>query len=146
MNNYNDYYNFIDNYNNNLNNYMNKLNTQNYSKIDPYQGFLRGNLFDNLYVPYMNYKPRELNPDNEKEYYMLMVQTYAFAAHDLTLYLDVNPNDSNAIKLRNKYLEMYNEAKTQYENKYGPITLNSNLLDTNTWIWDSKKWPWEGNK
>ena len=26
--------------------------------IDPYEGFIRGNLFENLYDPYKNYKPQ----------------------------------------------------------------------------------------
>ena len=32
----------------------------NNSNIDPKEGFLRGNLFNNLYDEYKNYKPQEL--------------------------------------------------------------------------------------
>lgn len=145
MNNYFDYFNYPNGYNNA---YVKKsANNHNTSeKIDPYKGFLRGNLFDNLYVPYMNYKPIEVNPANEKEYDMFMVQMYSFAAHDLNLYLDVNPNDDEAIKLREKYFNMYIEAKMKYENKYGPIDISSDLLNSSPWMWNTKKWPWEGNK
>lgn len=148
MNDYMNYYNYMNGYNNNYTKSETVKNNSNYnnSNIDPYQGFLRGNLFDNLYVPYMNYKPAKLNPTSEREYDMLMVQMYSFAAHELNLYLDVKPNDSNAIKLRNKYFDMYMEAKAQYENKYGPIDLSSELLDKSPWMWDTKKWPWEGIK
>lgn len=124
--------------------YANKNDNNN--NLDPYEGFLRGNLFYNLYVPYKNYKYRQINPVSEKEYNMLMVQAYAFAAHDLELYLDVNPNDSNAIVLRNKYFDLYKSFKNQYENKYGPICLDSNLLNNKTWLWNTKVWPWEGDK
>lgn len=126
-----------------MNNYRNYYN---YSNLDPYKGFLRGNLFDNLYVPYKNYKFREINPTNEREYDMLMLQMYGFDVHDLDLYLDVYPDDSEAIKIRKQYFDKYMAAKANYENKYGPISLSSNLLDNNPWLWDTKVWPWEGNK
>ena len=66
----NNYYNYGFNSNNNQNNTLNK-------KIDntnPSVGFERGNLFDNLYEPYKNYKPVDLNPKTEKEYLMYQVQ------------------------------------------------------------------------
>ena len=74
------------------------------------------------------------------------MQIYEFAAHDLGLYLDINPTDRNAISLRSKYIDMYNQALSQYESTYGPITQNSKMLDTMPWAWDTKKWPWEGTK
>ena len=50
MNNYYDYdFNNYNYSNNNVNN-----------NIDPYKGFIRGNIFDNLYDPYKNYKPYEI--------------------------------------------------------------------------------------
>ena len=104
----------------------------------------RGNMFNGLYDSYMNYKPYEINPQNEKQYLLLIVQMYGFAAHDLGLYLDVFPNDSNAIKLRDKYVNLYKQSVNDYENKYGPLTLSSELLNASPWNWASKKWPWEG--
>ena len=103
-------------------------------------------MFDNLYYEYKNYKPQELNPKNDKEYNLLLIQMYAFAAHDLALYLDINPNDTRAVKKRAEFINMYNEALIKYENTYGPITKNSEMLSVNPWAWDSKKWPWEGIK
>ena len=163
MNDYMDYYNYINNLNqlpngeqimnfnsvsnipSNLNN--NKKSNKNVKGLaEPYQGFTRGNMFDNLYDEYKNYRPQELNPTNDKEYAMLLMQMYGFAAHDLGLYLDVNPNDTNAIRQRAEYIRMYNEALAQYENSFGPITKNSVMLEATPWAWDTKKWPWEGTK
>ena len=31
----------------------------------------------------------------------------------------------------------------EYENKYGPLVLDSNSLNTYPWAWDDKPWPWE---
>ena len=168
MNDYMDYFNYISNLNqmpqgnqmaspntmqmqplvqNSIPN-QNQMNNQTNNKglAEPYPGFTRGNMFDNLYYEYKNYRPQELNPRNDKEYAKLLIQMYGFAAHDLGLYLDVNPNDNNAIRQRAEYINMYNDVLAQYENKYGPITQNSVMLETSPWAWDTKKWPWEGTK
>lgn len=159
MNDYMDYYNYMNNlnqmpdvnqmmYNTMPNTNMNQNNKTNNinNYAEPYTGFTRGNMFNNLYYEYKNYRPQELNPQNDEEYNRLLVQMYGFAAHDLGLYLDVNPNDGEAIRKRAEYINMYNEALQQYENNYGPVTKNSALLKTTPWAWDTKKWPWEGMK
>ena len=141
MNNYVDYYNYMNSLNSNQT-IMPKPNKKFDYSTKPNVAFMRGNLFSNLYTPYKNFKPMELNPSNEKEYALLLVQMYAFAAHELTLYLDVNPGDSEAIKLRSNYINMYKQALNQYEMKYGPLT----VCGTNTeqgWSWVQAPWPWE---
>lgn len=158
MNDYIDYYNYMNNLNEmqnaNLmpNNFQVPINTNQKksnktNKIaEPYIGFTRGNMFDNLYYEYKNYKPQELNPTNDKEYLQLLVQMYDFAAHDLGLYLDINPNDNEIIRKRAEYISMYKQALEQYENNYGPITESSKMLESTPWNWNTKKWPWEGNR
>lgn len=143
MNNYMDYYNFINNLN--QNNYLNNISLKQ-NNSDIYDNFLKGNLFDNLYIPYKDYKPFRINVKNEKDYLMLEVQTYKFAAHELNLYLDVNPDDSSLIALRNKYYYLYKEALNNYESKFGPICLDDKYLDGTPWAWNTNNWPWEGNK
>ena len=168
MNDYNQYYNYLNNMGNfsnmnslgNLNNMNNKLKVNNIpdsNKInqtsqsannniaDPWTAFVRGNLFNSLYDQYKKYKPIEPSPSNEKEYALLMVQMYDFCAHELTLYLDNYPNDSNAIRLRDEYKKAAMEALNQYEMKYGPLSLSSSTLSATPWAWDTKTWPWEGN-
>lgn len=143
MNNYFDYYNYA-NLNPNMN-YQNKKTNNNITLYEPLQGFTSGNMFKNTYIPYKNYKPYELNPKNEKEYDLMLVQTYAFAAHDLNLYLDTNPQDTKILNQRNEYLNLYKQALNNYETKYGPIT-NQTITNQNTYYWDTNKWPWEGEK
>ncbi len=139
MNNYNEYYNYL----NNVDGVSNKINN---SLMEPYEGFIKGNLFNNLYSSYRNYKPAELNPTTEQEYALMLVQMYDFCAHELTLYLDNYPNDGNMIRLRDEYSKSAREALNQYEMKFGPLTLGSSTLSAVPWAWDTKKWPWEGNK
>ena len=49
-------------------------------------------------------------------------------------------------KLYNKYLDESNKAKKLYEESFGPISLNSNYLNNNTWSWLNNSWPWEGTR
>ena len=120
----------------------NQNNTSNQNLADAYEGFLRGNLFNNLYKQYKNYRPARLVPNNEQAELLLNVNQLSFAAHELNLYLDINPNDTNMIRLFNQYQEMANEAVKKYESKYGPLTVNA-LSDTNNFSWEAYSWPWE---
>ncbi len=108
-----------------------------------YDNFIIGNGFPNSYIPYKNYQPAELNPENDKEYMMLMLQIYDFAAHELTLYLDTHPEDQQAISKRQEFVALTKEAQNNYEKKYGALTLSSNNLNTSPWQWATTKFPWE---
>ena len=87
MNNFNDYYNYLNNYNDmnfmtNPNTMITDMNYQNMfpnnytipntntnsSITDSQTGFKRGNLFNNLYDEYKNYKPQELITIYESKY------------------------------------------------------------------------------
>lgn len=129
----------------NSNNQMNSNNSQmnqNNNLAEPYEGFIRGNLFNNLYQQYKNYRPARLVPDNEQAELLLNVNQLSFAAHELNLYLDVYPNDTNMINLFNQYQAMANEAVRQYESKYGPLTVNT-PSNTDRFSWEAYSWPWE---
>lgn len=126
----------------NMPNMMNKM-WQKDKLLDPTEGFIKGNLFTNLYDPYKNYKPAELNPKNEREALLYQVMQYKFALIELNLYLDTHPNDKEMIKLYNKYLKTEKQMCDKYESMYGPLTVDSNYLDKNTWVWDNSPWPWE---
>ena len=141
MNNYDEYYNDISDIR-----YQQKKVNNLIIEQDPYSAFIKGNLFNNLYIPYKDYKVDQINPKNEEEYLMLMIQIYDFCAHELTLYLDVNPNDQEAIRLRTEYINLAKQALNEYESQYKALNLTSSNLATIPWAWDTKKWPWEGNK
>lgn len=164
MNNFNDYYNYLNNYNDmnfmtNPNTMMNDMNYQNMfpnnyimsntgtsSNIaDSQTGFKKGNLFNSLYDEYKNYKPQELKASNEREDLILQIDENRFAIIELGLYLDLYPNDINALNKYNSYLKKEKELITIYESKYGPMTLNSQV-QTNTWLWNNSPWPWEVQK
>ena len=146
MNNYLNNYNYMKNYSQNKNyqQSVNNLNTNNSKSLyDPYQGFIRGNIFSNLFDPYKIREPYDIKPMNEQAELLTYIDSLSFACIDLNLYLDVNPNDRSAIELFNQYRTQKNDLLLEYQNKFGPLLLNSDSLNTYPWAWDDKPWPWE---
>ena len=155
MNNYPNFKNF--NYtNSNMMNDMNMYNKQNAlfnsqykdqnnmnSLYDPYNGLIRGNLFKNLYDPYKAGEPYEIKPMNEQAKMLTSIDALSFAMVDLGLFLDVNPNNQDAIRLFNQYREEKENLTKEYESKYGPITLDSDSLNAYPWSWNDMPWPWD---
>lgn len=144
MNNYMDIFNNIQN-NNNSNNYL-KCNynpNEDYNQLyDIYEGFIRGNMFKNLYNDY-KIKPYNIEPKNEQDELLTYIDMYSFAAHDISLYLDTHPNDYDMIKLYNQLNMEIKNLQIKYQKEYEPININDNQM--NSWLWATTKWPWEGN-
>lgn len=103
------------------------------------EGFNRGNIFENLFWPYKYIA--DVKATNQRDELMLNIQKYCFAAHELNLYLDVYPNDIQAIGLYNQYKNESTNLINEYESKYGKICLDIN--DNYTWEWINSPWPWE---
>lgn len=131
----------------NFNNNFSNMN-QNCGMYSPEEGFIRGNMFPNLFDPYKKQQLRRMNGTNEKERLMLNIQTHDFVLKDINLYLDVNPNDNCMIRKYNEYLSRRNELVNEYENKYGPIvlTMSNRSLEKTPWSWIETKSPWKGGK
>ena len=131
MNNYN-YYDYL---------YRNNMNNQNL--YNPKEGFEKGNMFSNLYSEYKNYNPQKLNPKTEQEKRLYEIQSLSFASHDLNLYLDMYPEDQSIVALFNDYRRKLENLIKEYENMYGPMTINSNEMENKTFSWVNSSWPWE---
>ena len=48
-----------------------------------------------------------------------------------------------AINLFNQYRKEKESLIKEYEAKYGPITINSDSLDSYPWGWIDMPWPWD---
>ena len=105
----------------------------------------RGNLFNNLYEPYKNYKYNNLTATNKREELLLNVLRYDFVLTELNLYLDIYPKDRNMINLYNQYLEEKKRACFEYTKNFGPLTLDDQS-NNNSWSWLQSPWPCEGTK
>ena len=120
------------------NNYNNQI-------LEPYEGLIRGNLFANLYDPYKNYKIQKLNPKTESSALKNQWQQYNFALTDLSLYLDLHPDDQNALALYNQYNQILKQIEEKYNSMYPPLSQNSTYITkNNNWNWLTASWPWEG--
>lgn len=123
----------------NKSNYNQQINPN--EVYDVYGGFIRGNMFPDLYNTYKNSKPFEIQPMNEQAELLTYLDAYSFAAHDLNLYLDNNPNDGDMIRLFAEYSNKANQIQKEYEQKYGPLFVDAST--TYPWAWNDSPWPWE---
>lgn len=135
-----DYYNYV---NNNYNEPMYTKDENPSSLYDPYNGFIRGNMFPSLYNDYKLEKPLDITPMNDKESLLLYVDALGFAAHDINLYLDIYSNDKDMIELFNQYKNEANKLMMEYEQKFGPLLVSSEATNKTPWSWDDRPWPWE---
>lgn len=108
-----------------------------------WEGFIRGNLLNELYTPYFNNVPKEPRPMTEKDQLLLPVQALDFMRIELNLYLDTHPNDVNAINLFARNQVALNEAKARYEERFGPLVVFNATSPNTPWSW-TQGWPWEG--
>lgn len=106
------------------------------------EGFMLGNMFKDEYDAYKNYKVQRLNATNEKGALLLMIYEFDFAINDLSLKLDLNPNDKELYELFRKFTMEEKRLVTMYENKYGPLELCES--DYENYEWYKGKWPFEG--
>lgn len=133
-------YNYFDTFNET---FMDQSQINNNNNLyGPYEGFLKGNLFKNLYEQYKKYKPASLKFNSLKEEALFNLNQIGFAMHELNLYLDVYPNNNNALNTFLNYKNMYNDLLKNYEEKYGPINVSS--VNGNTpFSWVNTSFPWE---
>lgn len=133
----NGYLNMLFNYDNqNYNNFNNAPMTE-----SDKEGFLRGNMFENEYVPYKNMTYIMPKVKGEREKDLMKIMEVAFAINDYNLYLDVHPNDMTILNKYKVCADKLRKLTKEYENKYGPLCIDS--ADYNTFKWIESPWPWE---
>ena len=109
--------------------------------LNPKEGFQRGNMIASEYEPYKNYNDLCLDPKSDREEKLLRVMEYAFAVTDLNLYLDLHPEDKEAYRLYQKYIDEGKMAAREFTNTYGPLV----ITDANyaNYEWNNNPWPWD---
>lgn len=135
----------MNNYFNIDNQFFNSSSKQDLDLYDPYEGFIRGNMYKNLYNPYKINSPYEIKPMNEQAEMLTYIDALCFACIDLSLYLDIFPNNKDAINLFNKYNSQKKNLMDKYQEKFGPLTLDSDALNAYPWAWNERPWPWDNN-
>ena len=112
----------------------------NQNLYDSYEGFIRGNLFQNEYVPYKNYEIKTPKAKTEKEAYLFKIMELQFTINDLNIYLDLNPEDTTTFNELKKYIEELLGIEKEYVSKYGPLEICDDLKEKFNWL---SNWPWE---
>ncbi len=74
-----------------------------------------------------------------REKALLRLSSIQFAMWEMRMYLDTHLENIEAQKLYEKYKAQFEKEKTDFEEKFGPITLNSNNSDE----WLKDPWPWD---
>ncbi len=120
-------------------NFQNSYNPKKYYDVN--EGFLKGNMFVKEYKPYKNYQIKSLKTTSEQDGLLKKLMAYNFAFNDLNLYLDIYPEDKEALELFKKYVEEYKKLRKEYASMYGPISLMQDKYENYEWL--KNPWPWE---
>ena len=108
---------------------------------DAKEGFLRGNMFRDLYDPYKNMQYKPLKPATEREALLYKVMEMDFAVNDLNLYLDLYPEDMEMYEKFKMYTKECIRLKDEYARNFGPLTLEQ--TNANNYEWMKNPWPWD---
>ena len=105
-------------------------------------GFKKGNMFNDLYIPYKNYEPALIKPSGKKEYLLYEIMMLNFAIIDLNLYLDLNPNNQGMLKKFNDLVKICFKKEDEYVKEYGPLMVkDSDNKEFFSWL--NGPWPWQ---
>ena len=106
-------------------------------------GYLRGNMFLKEYVPYKNYQVRKLEAKTNEEALLLKLSQMEFALNDLSLYLDLHPNDMAVFNKFKDYTSEYKRYLNEFEKNYRPLCLSS--INKDSYEYDKNPWPWDND-
>lgn len=119
---------------------FNTVSYRNNNLFTPAEGLNKGNMFRNLYNPYKNYVYKVV-VRGKREELLLSIQELTFALKDLNLYLDLHPDDRNALETFKNYSEELKRHKDMYNKEYSSlcaVDTNKNYFD-----WVTSPWPWD---
>lgn len=106
-------------------------------------GYLRGNMFLKEYVPYKNYQVRKLEAKTKEEVLLLKLSQMEFALNDLSLYLDLHPNDMAVFNKFREYTNEYKRYLNEFEKTYRPLCLSS--INKDSYEYYKNPWPWDND-
>ena len=107
------------------------------SRYDAPKALARGTLFPGLDLPLGNIVNRDA-PDVPTAELMAI----DFSAHDLALYLDTHPDDTEAFAVYKDLLKLAEEGTRRYVRRYGPLC-HKDQIGVDSFSWLESPWPWE---
>lgn len=104
------------------------------------EGFLKGNMFNDEYLPYKNYKYKVLKPTSNKEAKLYNIIALCFAINDLNLFLDLHPEDQENLQLFKSFVKQKEKLEDKYVKEFGPLKLEQVEGKSFNWV---SSFPWE---
>ncbi|MGI6309202.1 MAG: spore coat protein CotJB [Bacilli bacterium] len=83
-------------------------------------------------------------PLSERDQMLYDIQLLTTNVINYDLFLDVFPTNQEALKQFNQNNEQLKQLTNEFEKKFGPISLRSEVLKQYPWQWLRGPWPWEG--
>ena len=74
---------------------------------------------------------------------LLELQQLSFSLVDLNLFLDMNPDNQQAVNDYNRLFQQYWDAKAAFELQYGQLNNFGHCPASYPWSWINDPWPWE---
>ena len=108
---------------------------QRYSKSKALES---GTLFPDLDLPFH----LKVNAPQLADTKLNQLRALDFVLHELGLYLDTHPHDSEAFALFHNYVELEKAARESYVEQSGPLTQSDAALDS-SYTWTNGPWPWQ---
>ena len=111
------------------------------SSVPAYDGreaLAKGTLFPGLDLPFMDY----VAMGEAENTPMTELMALDFVTHELALYLDTHPEDSEAFETWKTFTALAKEGRERYTEMCGPV-LRSDTAKADSWVWIDSPWPWE---
>ena len=105
-------------------------------------GLVHGNMFKDEYMGYKDFKPVKLAASDDKSRMLLSIYQYDFAINDLSLYLDLHPENKEIYSIFKEYTTKLNYLVDTYESIYGPLEIDHSNYDN--YMWSKGNWPFDG--
>ena len=65
-----------------------------------------------------------------------------FVGYEIGMFLDTHPTNREALRKKDEYRKITKELRKEFEDRFGPLTLQSAYGDT-SYNWINSPWPWE---
>jgi hypothetical protein len=108
------------------------------------EGISKGTIYRGVYIPYLDHQPQLPMPIDEKSRMLKEVGMNYFGVLELQFYLDVHPEDEEALRKFNEFQTAYVLAKDAYEARFGALDIESKSLKNLPFDWSTTDFPWAG--